>query len=90
MLNFSIDSLVVQPNHVERLSKDDERAMASLESRTYFNGERYEPGLLWRSDKIRLPDNKKVAVRRWRCLEQRMEKDTELVSTLNEKIAEYK
>ncbi|XP_062705505.1 uncharacterized protein LOC115255509 [Aedes albopictus] len=87
---FSMDSLVVQPSHAGRLSKDDERAMALLESRTHFNGERYEAGLLWRSDKIRLPDNKAVAVRRWRCLEKRMEKDTELASILHEKIAEYR
>ncbi|XP_062715193.1 uncharacterized protein LOC134291452 [Aedes albopictus] len=87
---FSMDSLVVQPSHVGRLSKDDERAMALLESRTHFNGERYETGLLWRSDEIRLPDNKAVAVRRWRCLEKRMEKDTELASILHEKNAEYR
>ncbi|XP_062711167.1 uncharacterized protein LOC109417082 [Aedes albopictus] len=87
---ISIDSLVVQPKAFGRLSKEDERAMALLESRTHFNGERYETGLLWRSDKIRLPDNKVVAIRRWRCLEKRMEKDTELASILHEKIAEYR
>ncbi|XP_062553818.1 uncharacterized protein LOC134219136 [Armigeres subalbatus] len=59
---FSIDNLVVKSNQPERLSKDDERAMSLLESRTHFNGERYETGLLWRSDRIRLPDNKAVAI----------------------------
>ncbi|XP_065076520.1 uncharacterized protein LOC135700058 [Ochlerotatus camptorhynchus] len=86
---FSIDSLVVKPNQL-RMSKDDERAMSLLESRTHFNGVRYETGLLWRSDKIRLPDNEAVAVRRWRCLEKRMEKDEDLANTMNEKIAEYR
>ncbi|XP_062565705.1 uncharacterized protein LOC134227988 [Armigeres subalbatus] len=86
---FAIDSLVVKPNQLERLSKDDERAMFLLESRTHFNGERYETGLLWRSDRIRLPDNKAVAIRRWKCLEKRMAKDTELANVLNEKIVEY-
>ncbi|XP_062542531.1 uncharacterized protein LOC134210506 [Armigeres subalbatus] len=64
---FAIDSLVVKPNQLERLSKDDERAMFL----------------------IRLPDNKAVAIRRWKCLEKRMAKDTELANVLNEKIVEY-
>ncbi|XP_055645287.1 uncharacterized protein LOC129781732, partial [Toxorhynchites rutilus septentrionalis] len=85
---FSIDSLVVNQNQPQ-LSKNDERAMLLLESRTRFNGLRYETGLLWRSDKVRLPDNKEIAVRRWRCLEKRMEKDEELANIMKEKIREY-
>ncbi|XP_055523268.1 uncharacterized protein LOC129717408 [Wyeomyia smithii] len=85
---FSLDSLVVKPSQT-RLSKNDERAMLLLESRTRFDGQHYETGLLWCSDKTRLPDNKPVAVRRLKCLEKRMEKDEELANIMRNKIAEY-
>ncbi|XP_053692168.1 uncharacterized protein LOC128740631 [Sabethes cyaneus] len=86
---FSLDSLVIKQICIQ-LSKDDERAMFLLETRTHFIGQRYETGLLWRSDKVRLPDNKAVAVRRLRCLEKRMKKDTELAKIMREKMAEYR
>lgn len=34
---LSIDSLVIQSNQIEKLSKDDERAMSLLQSQTYFD-----------------------------------------------------
>ncbi|XP_058828272.1 uncharacterized protein LOC131688137 [Topomyia yanbarensis] len=86
---FSLENSVVIPTQFERLSKEDKLAMSLLESRTHFNGERYVTGLLWRSDKVRLPDNKTNAIRRWRCLEKRLEKDKELSKILDEKIKDY-
>ncbi|XP_058816469.1 uncharacterized protein LOC131679741 [Topomyia yanbarensis] len=86
---FSLENSVVIPTQFERLSKEDKLAMSLLESRTHFNGERYVTGLLWRTDKVRLPDNKTNAIRRWRCLEKRLEKDKELSKILDEKIKDY-
>lgn len=60
-----------------------------LETLTNFNGERYETGLLWRYDDIRLPDNRSMALRRHRLLEKRMTKNPDLAKALNQTILDY-
>ncbi|XP_062557226.1 uncharacterized protein LOC134222097 [Armigeres subalbatus] len=86
---FSLDSLGVMKPQQALLSVDDQRAQYLLESMTKFTGERYETGLLWRHDNIRLPDSQKMAQRRFQCLETRMKKDEVLSKTLKEKMADY-
>ncbi|XP_053686216.1 uncharacterized protein LOC128735749 [Sabethes cyaneus] len=86
---FSLDSIgVVKPAKV-LLSSEEERAQSLLQSRTHFNGERYETVLLWRYDDIRLPDNREMALRRHQLLEKRLEKDKQLAEVLQQKIADY-
>ncbi|XP_053691700.1 uncharacterized protein LOC128740196 [Sabethes cyaneus] len=87
---FSIDSLGILRPAKPLLSKDNERATQLLLSRTHLTNNRYETGLLWRSDEIHLPDSKAMAEKRLVCLERRMSRDQLLAKTLQEKISEYK
>ncbi|XP_058449074.1 uncharacterized protein LOC131429041 [Malaya genurostris] len=72
-----------------RLSYDDRRAEELLQTLTKCANGRYESGLLWRYDNVRLPDSKQMALRRYQCLERRMQKDTHLAQALKAKIDEY-
>ncbi|XP_053692357.1 uncharacterized protein LOC128740817 [Sabethes cyaneus] len=86
---FALDSLGITRADDTLLSTEDQRALSLLQSRTTFKGSRYETGLLWRHDNIRLPNNKDMALRRFHCLEKRLQKDPELAKTLQEKMSDY-
>ncbi|XP_062538448.1 uncharacterized protein LOC134206736 [Armigeres subalbatus] len=86
---FALDSLGVTKSSEALLSSEDQRSCRLLESLTKFNGERYETGLLWRYDDIRLPDSRPMALRRHRLLEKRLRKDPDLEKIMNQKIKEY-
>jgi hypothetical protein len=59
-------------------SRDDKKAMQILESTTRKVGNRYETGLLWKSDDIVLPNNKVMAEKRLESLERRLNRDPDL------------
>ena len=59
-------------------SKEEERAIKTLEQRTRFNGERYEVGLLWREDEVNLPNTFYSSMGQLKSLEQRLQKDETL------------
>lgn len=86
---FALDSLGIMKPGGPLLSTEDQRAQSLQESLTRFTGERYETGLLWRSDKTRLPDSQDMALRRFKCLEKRMEKDEALAETLKQKMTDH-
>ncbi|XP_062556741.1 uncharacterized protein LOC134221566 [Armigeres subalbatus] len=85
---FSLDSLGISSSK-PLLSAEDERAEMLLRSLTRFSEGRYETGLLWRYDNVRLPDSRPMALRRHRCLEKRMAKDPNLAEILHQKIVDY-
>ncbi|XP_062709120.1 uncharacterized protein LOC134288391 [Aedes albopictus] len=86
---FSLDSLgVIKPDKL-LLSAEDERALTLLQSLTHRREGRYESGLLWRYDDTRLPDSRSMALQRFQCLKKRMHRESELQTTLQEKIDEY-
>ncbi|XP_062541564.1 uncharacterized protein LOC134209583 [Armigeres subalbatus] len=68
---------------------DDERAEQLLKTLTLLKKKRYETGLLWRYDDVRLPDSKSMAMRRLLCLEKRMQREPEMAEELKEKIRNY-
>ncbi|XP_058816368.1 uncharacterized protein LOC131679652 [Topomyia yanbarensis] len=86
---FALDSIGIGHNIKPLLSKDDERAQQLLKSLTHVKDRRYETGLLWRNDDVRLPDSKPMAARRLSCLEKRMQRDPEMAESLKEKIRDY-
>ena len=49
----------------------------------------YQIALPWKSDNLKLPDNKFVAVRRQACLRKRLKTDAHLYKNYQEKIKEY-
>ena len=59
-------------------SKEEQRAIKTLEQTTRFNGERYEVGLLWRDDEVKLPNNFYSAMGQFKSLERRLQKDETL------------
>ena len=64
--------------HVTGHSKEEQRAIQTLEQTTQFNGERYEVGLLWREDEVKLPNNFYSAMGQLKSLERRLQKDETL------------
>ncbi|XP_062710719.1 uncharacterized protein LOC115269391 [Aedes albopictus] len=86
---FALDSMGISKPEKKLLSVDDQRAMEILEAVTYRKDGHYESGLLWKYDAVRLPDSKAMALRRWECLERRMEKDEELAGALRKKMFDY-
>ena len=59
-------------------SKEGHRAIKTLEPTTHFNGERYEVGLLWLEDEVKLPNNFYSAMVQLKSLEQRLQKNKTL------------
>uniref|UniRef100_A0A182K2Z0 Uncharacterized protein n=1 Tax=Anopheles christyi TaxID=43041 RepID=A0A182K2Z0_9DIPT len=70
--------------------EEDCRALTLLENQTTFVGQQYECGLLWKYDHVHLAENKAMAIRRWKCLELRMQKDAVLANVMKEKMKEYR
>ena len=67
-------------------SKEEQRAIKTLERTTRFNGERYEVGLLWREDEVKLPNNFYSAMGQLKSLERRLQKDETLKKRYQETI----
>ncbi|XP_065079701.1 uncharacterized protein LOC135702570 [Ochlerotatus camptorhynchus] len=87
--HFSLDSLgVVKPDKL-LVSHQDQRAQMLLETLTRRTADRYESGLLWKYDNVRLPDSQPMALKRWRCLDNRMTKDPVLAEALKAKIDDH-
>ncbi|XP_053698559.1 uncharacterized protein LOC128745509 [Sabethes cyaneus] len=86
---FSLESLGISKPNKLLLSNDDQRATELLQTLTRRTNGRYESGLLWRYDNVRLPDSRSMALRRWECLDRRMQKDANLALALNAKVNDY-
>ena len=56
-------------------SKEEQRAIKTLEQTTPFNGERYGVGLLWGEDELKLPNNIYSAMWQLKSLERHLQKD---------------
>ena len=67
-------------------SKDEQRAIRTLEQTNRFNGEGYEFGLLWREEEVRLPNNFYSAMGQLKSLERRLRKDEALRKRYQETI----
>ncbi|XP_053686345.1 uncharacterized protein LOC128735887 [Sabethes cyaneus] len=83
----------VEENGVKQLgtvlSAEEKRAQELLENTTKRVGEHFETGLLWKEDEIELPDSYSMALRRYHCLQQRMERNPALGENIRRQINEY-
>lgn len=70
-------------------SDDDTRARNILCRTAVRVGERYEVGLLWRSDAVQLPNSYEMARRRFRSVERKMQRDVEYGALYRHHINEY-
>lgn len=88
---FSLDSIGIKENINPLRSKEDECAKKIMESTTKYIPEEkiFEAGLLWKYERIHLPDSFPMARRRLFCLESKMNKDPQLKSFIVEKIKDY-
>lgn len=84
---FSVENFGVQANTALNLqSKENERALQMLNQLTRKVNDRYETGLLWKSDDITLPDSYPMALKRLVSLERQ---GPEIIKILGAKVADY-
>jgi len=77
----------VQSDHIR--SQDDKRSMDILEKTTVRVGDRFETGLLWKSQDFMMPDSLPNAQLRLLCCEKKMDKDLAYGAKYKEKMDEY-
>ncbi|XP_053968619.1 uncharacterized protein LOC128870047 [Anastrepha ludens] len=89
--NYALEAVGISMKDQPLKSKADERALAIMQSTTKYleNEKRWETGLLWKFDKIVLPNSYSMALQRLSCLEKRMTRDPLLRNFLNKQIREY-
>ncbi|XP_055622898.1 uncharacterized protein LOC129766398 [Toxorhynchites rutilus septentrionalis] len=87
--HFAFENLGISKPEKLLLSTEDERSSKMMRSVTKFENGRWQTGLLWKFDDIRLPDSRPMALRRHTCLMKRMERDLSLAATLRAKMDEY-
>ena len=71
------------------LTPDDRRAMEILEKTTKKMGDKYEVGMLWRDEEVRMPNNYTMSYSRLRSLENSLRKNPERVEAYSEVIQSY-
>lgn len=82
---FSIESLGIEPRRPK--SDPDQRALSILEKTcNKINDNRYEAGLLWRTDAEIMPNNKKQALSRLHNLENKLDKNINLKTEYTKQI----
>ncbi|XP_036329455.1 uncharacterized protein LOC118741564 [Rhagoletis pomonella] len=70
-------------------SEADVRARTILESTTSRIGTRFETGLLWKEDNVRLPDSYNMALKRLVSVEKRMSHDVSFAAAYKLMVASY-
>ncbi|CAG7717802.1 unnamed protein product [Allacma fusca] len=76
-------------SRVDSDSREVERVENLLEATTKRVGDRFQMGLLWKTDKIHLPESKTNAFRKLRHVERKMDSDSEYATKYSEKIEDY-
>lgn len=70
-------------------SNDDARARRILQSTTVSVGNRYQTGLLWRTDDVNLPNSYDMALSRLATVERKMSRDVEYARLYAQQIESY-
>ena len=71
------------------LTKEEKRAMNILQNKTKLVNNRFEVGMLWKSDDVKLVNNRPLAVTRLLSTEKRLEKVPEIREIYVSKIDDY-
>ncbi|XP_043069926.1 uncharacterized protein [Drosophila bipectinata] len=71
------------------VSNDDQLAIQQLEKNTRRINGRFETGLLWRYKDDKLPDSLPTALKRARCLYQKLTREPELAKGIRRQLDEY-
>jgi len=83
------DTFGTKLNVTKPIGQEEKRAWEILRSTTRHTGERYEVGLLWKTDDSVLPNNFFAAQRRFFNLEGKLIKDEKLAETYQSVINTY-
>ncbi|XP_062557344.1 uncharacterized protein LOC134222218 [Armigeres subalbatus] len=84
--HYALEESIVKVNHE---SIEDQRARLIMEQTTRRVGDRYETGLLWKSDEVHFPDSYPMALKRMKQLEKKLEKSPDLYQKVKRQIEEY-
>lgn len=86
---IKIDSFGTKPDVSIPTSREEKRAWEILRQTTKHNGERYEAGLLWRADEVKMETNHSMAMTRLTSLERKFKRDRSLADQYSKVINEY-
>ncbi|XP_038106872.1 uncharacterized protein LOC119766411 [Culex quinquefasciatus] len=84
--HYSLEEAVVT---VQRESVEDQRARKIMEETTRRVGDRFETGLLWKTDGVKFPNSYPMAVKRMKQLEKKLERSPELYDNVKKQIEDY-
>ncbi|XP_062711976.1 uncharacterized protein LOC115267455 [Aedes albopictus] len=84
--HYALEESVVA---IPQETAEEKRAREILERTTKRVGDRFETGLLWKTDDPRFPDSYPMAVRRMKQLEKRLDKNPKLKENVCKQIDEY-
>ncbi|XP_058128411.1 uncharacterized protein LOC131292089 [Anopheles ziemanni] len=86
---FTLESLGIYRPTTSLRSRDEERALMLLGTSVHLKDNRYEAGLLWKYEDVKLPDSRAMALKRHECLERKLRRDPDLAKAMQNKIVEY-
>lgn len=85
---FTTENFGVSPTKRDLISAENERALAIMNRTMRKVDDRYEIGLLWKTDNIHLPDSYPMAMNRLINLERSLKKRPELLEWKNKHVEE--
>ena len=87
--SFSTEFFGVNVPRQSLRSKADDRAFTIMSETTTRIGDRFQTGLLWKSDGVALPESKKMALKRLYCVERKMDKDAKFAEKYAQNLEAY-
>lgn len=87
--HFTTEDFGVKLPHAAIESDDVNRARQLLTNTTRRVGERFETGLLWKTDEVILPDSYAMALQRLKGIERKMSRDAEFGKQYRNQIDTY-
>ena len=86
---YDVDFVTKNERFGYEVSVDDRKALAAMEKSVSRVEGHYQIAHPWKSDNLKLPDNKFVSVRRLACPRKRLKTDAHLLKNHQEKMNEY-
>ena len=71
------------------MTKDEKRALNILQKTISLKEGKYETGLLWREDKVNLPNNRQLTVQRLQSLEKLLARNEDLKTKHPKTVKKY-
>lgn len=84
---ISVDTL--GSNNIKPMSELDKKANAIMEKSLHFEKGSYQCNLLWKYNKVYLPNNYKMALKRLDCLQRRLDTEDGLRDLMEAQLSEY-